>query len=417
MRERFDIYNRERRYERRKEWLEETKTISEKNKQMIQKFCSSCHATGMGKLRIVKYMVYLPKIGQMLDKDFDKVTKEDVQGLMNEVQEKKISEATKHDYRVLLKRFYKWLLGDDEEYPPCVKWLKKGKSYTKNIMPETILTQAEVDEMAAASTEPLDKAFFYVMYESGARVEELLTLTTRNVAFDDLGVILYIQYGKTGPRRIRLITSVPYLSAWMDCHPMKDRENAPLWVRTSKSYYCKPMTYSALRVRMRRIIGRTSITKPTHPHFFRHSRATRLANHLTEPQLCHYLGWKIGSKMSRTYIHLSGRDVDNAILKMHGLSSKGKMDSEEDRMQPADCQRCGTGNGSASKYCTKCGMILDPLTAIHMSLNPDEPTTVTVEPIKMKNKNSSQDTLSRMIEQVVETKLKEILEQKNAVTP
>jgi integrase len=53
-----------------------------------------------------------------------------------------------------------------------------------------------------------------------------------------------------------------------------------------------------------------------YPHLLRHSRATHLAKFLTESQLKAYFGWTQDSKMTRIYIHLSGKDVDEAILRI-----------------------------------------------------------------------------------------------------
>lgn len=37
--------------------------------------------------------------------------------------------------------------------------------------------------------------------------------------------------------------------------------------------------------------------KPVNPHHFRHSRATYLANYLTEAQMCEWFGWVHGSRV------------------------------------------------------------------------------------------------------------------------
>jgi len=38
--------------------------------------------------------------------------------------------------------------------------------------------------------------------------------------------------------------------------------------------------------------------------------------------MCEYFGWIQGSDMPSTYVHLSGRDIDNAILRIHGKLPK-----------------------------------------------------------------------------------------------
>jgi len=44
-----------------------------------------------------------------------------------------------------------------------------------------------------------------------------------------------------------------------------------------------------------------------------------MANYLTEAQMNLYFGWVQGSDMPSVYVHLSGRDVDDAILKANGI--------------------------------------------------------------------------------------------------
>jgi ribosomal protein L40E len=61
--------------------------------------------------------------------------------------------------------------------------------------------------------------------------------------------------------------------------------------------------------------------------------------------------------MAATYVHLSGRDVDNAFLKMHGMIPIEN--GREEKMKLKTCQRCKENNSPTSKFCTKCGMPLD----------------------------------------------------------
>lgn len=47
-----------------------------------------------------------------------------------------------------------------------------------------------------------------------------------------------------------------------------------------------------------------------------------MTNYLTEAQMNVYFGWVQGSDMPGVYVHLSGRDVDDAILKANGIINK-----------------------------------------------------------------------------------------------
>jgi len=61
--------------------------------------------------------------------------------------------------------------------------------------------------------------------------------------------------------------------------------------------------------------------------------------------------------MAATYVHLSGRDVDNALLKLQGLVQTEETKSEKLNVQV--CPRCKDHNSPISKFCTKCGLPLD----------------------------------------------------------
>jgi len=47
-----------------------------------------------------------------------------------------------------------------------------------------------------------------------------------------------------------------------------------------------------------------------------------MTNYLTEAQMNIYFGWAQGSDMHGVYVHLSGRDVNDAILKVNGVIDK-----------------------------------------------------------------------------------------------
>jgi hypothetical protein len=86
-----------------------------------------------------------------------------------------------------------------------------------------------------------------------------------------------------------------------------------------------------------------------------------MANRLTDAQLKQYFGWTQGSDMAATYIHMSGRDIDNAILGVYGIKTEAH--SEESKLVPKQCPRCNRTNGVTTKVC-KCGYPLDPEIAL-----------------------------------------------------
>jgi integrase len=300
-------------------------------------------------------------IARWLKKPFKDATKEDILKIVQKVELSDYSDWTKHDYKAMLRIFYRWLRGT-EDYPEEVRWIRSGRR-RKKMLPEELLTEDEVKRLAEAAKNPRDRAFILVLYESGCRIGEILTLKIKNVQFDDYGAVLMVS-GKTGDRRVRIIASVPALASWLDIHPKKNDPNAPLWISLGTRYGKSILTYSAMRCILRELAHEAGIKKRVYPYLFRHSRATRLANSLTEAQLKQLFGWTQDSRMASTYIHLSGRDVDEALLRLQGIVKDN--DAVEEKFKLNVCPRCKNKNSPQSKFCNACGFCLDVATAMQI---------------------------------------------------
>ena len=114
-----------------------------------------------------------------------------------------------------------------------------------------------------------------------------------------------------------------YLKDWLKDHPNQKNPEAPLWFNfAKKTEKLEAMQYGAIRMQLNKISKKAGISKKIHPHLFRHSRCTHMASYLTEAQMNVYFGWVQGSDMPSIYVHLSGRDVDDVILKANGVVDK-----------------------------------------------------------------------------------------------
>jgi integrase len=278
--------------------------------------------------RVIKFLQGLIYIGKWLDKDFERATKKDIQNLLGEIERKNYSEWTKHDFKVIIKKFWRWMK-DKDDYPEEVKWIKTTVKNNNHKLPEDLLSEEEVKKMVESCNNFRDRALISFLYESGCRAGELLSLQIKHIQFDGIGASAIFPKGKTGARRVRLISSAPHLKLWIENHPKKNNPNAPLWVGLGTVGRNKPLNYPSVRKLLRDVGERAGVKKRINPHNFRHSRATYLASHLTEAQMKEYLGWVQGSEMASIYVHLSGRDTDKAIEeKVYGIK-KGEEEEKE----------------------------------------------------------------------------------------
>lgn len=259
-------------------------------------------------------------IALSLQIDFEETTERDIRRYVSSLERSGLSQWTKHDYKVVLKRFYRWLNGGEE--PSIVEWINTSLKDRNLKLPEEMITEDEVKLMINAATNKRDKAIIALLWDIGARIGEIGNLRIKDIKPDDLGISILVN-GKTGPRRVRAVWSVDYLKDWLEDHPGKNNPEAPIWFNFAKTEkVLEPMKYDAIRMRLSKISKKAGINKKIHPHLFRHSRCTYMANYLTEAQMNAYFGWTQGSNMPSIYVHLSGRDVDDAILKANGIRDK-----------------------------------------------------------------------------------------------
>ena len=123
---------------------------------------------------------------------------------------------------------------------------KGNNKNNKKKLPEELLTIDEVKALAEATNNLRDKAIVLTLYESGARVGEFLSLKIKHIQFDKYGALIML-HGKTGMRRVRLVASVPALSAWLNIHPFKDDKEAWLWAGLSPVNKGDKLSYQGLK--------------------------------------------------------------------------------------------------------------------------------------------------------------------------
>jgi integrase len=308
----------------------------------------------------------------MLKKPLRAATKKDIVRIVEELEKSKYADWTKHSYRLVLKKLYLWLetgkLNNGGEYPELVDWISLSMRNNNHRLPESILTEDEIRRLVSAATNPRDKAFVFALWESGCRIGEFLGLKRKHVEFDNYGCVLHVE-GKTGGRRIRLIGSAPSLGVWLDNHPHKDNQDSLVWTNLSANKMGMSLDYGGASKLLRTLAHRAKIEKKVNPHSFRHSRASVLAASLSDAVLKEFFGWTQGSKMAMTYIHLSGKNVDHALLELYGLKKPNNKSDTKDLTKK--CPRCSEQNSFDARFCAKCAFVLDVETAQKMARGED----------------------------------------------
>ena len=297
-------------------YVESATHIHPENKRLIQAYHRDMVLADISPAQQQKVLSHFKIITDHVGQTpFSELDKDDIVELVAWLYTRGTSASTVVDYKQTIKQFWKWMSDGDD--PQETKWIRRGPVEQKRILPQRLLTPGDIQALVDACRNDRDRAFVAVLWETGARIGELIDHQVSHIEETTLGKQVVVS-GKTDSRRLLLLESESYLDAWLSAHPNR-RPDAPLWCKIDEKQGSPDETISYQYIRLRilnKARERVGIEKSVNPHHFRHSRATYLANYLTEAQMCVWFGWVPGSRVPGRYVHLSGRDIDHAYQSM-----------------------------------------------------------------------------------------------------
>jgi integrase/recombinase XerD len=206
--------------------------------------------------------------------------------------------------KTIIKKYFQWCSRED-----IVKHLQINRPKC-SLKREDILDTTDVSRMIDATESPLYKALISFLFESGARIGEVLRLKFNDIQETDEGMIINISATKTGNEYRRNIfpTSTQYIRNLIMYANLSDK---------NKLFY---VTENAANRMLKKIGKKAGIKKPVSCHKFRHAQATDMViRGYQESIIRKKLGWTDDSRMIATYTHLVDDDVINATLEKSGM--------------------------------------------------------------------------------------------------
>ncbi len=300
-------------------------------------------------------------------KDSKNVTKDEVENYVIE-RRNNCSPFTVQGDILELKLFLRWLMPEREKELFTFK-MKKPR---RTLPVDQLVTRKDVQTLVQACDTQRDRALIMLLWDSGARLNEIMPLNVGSVEFDKYGAVIIVN-GKTGRRRLRLTDSVPDLQAWVNMHPMKDNNNAPLFITYSRyGMSTKRLNFRTVENRLKNLAAKLKMTKKICPHGIRHARLTDFVKSegnkkgFSEMELRIQAGWEKNSTMPEIYVHLSGADIEEKILRNAGLIEESDGEKKDKMLEAKKCPRCKTLNAYDAKFCTSCSFVLDTRTALEI---------------------------------------------------
>jgi integrase len=328
-------------------------------------------------------------------KSFRQITKQDILGYLNNLR-KPVSEDPAHRWigsyngrQMIFNKFLRWLYNPDEPEPakrttPAgMTGIRKLPSQEKSpYKPSNLWDAREHSIFLKYCPSKRDRCYHAMANDMSTRPHELLNLKIKDITFkvteegNQYAEVL-ITGGKTKPRTLPLIDSIPYVKEWIENHPTGTNSDSWLFVSLGNNTFGLPLSYDGLSGRYKyyyksryfsgllddptvheqdKAFIRNMLTKPWNLYIFRHSALTEKSQILKESVLRDHAGWTMTSQMPQIYIHYYGTESARSLLEAKGIIKR--KDGELSVLRPKQCPDCSEPNKPKSKFCNKCRMVL-----------------------------------------------------------
>jgi hypothetical protein len=193
-----------------------------------------------------------------------------------------------------------------------LKSISHGIQRTR-LKPSEILNPEDIKKLINVATIERDRCVVAVLFESGMRRGELLSLTNHMVKMDEERQLVTFEIPdeegcKTGSRTIPCAEIYGYVQDWLKCN---------------KSDMFMPISENGLKRILISLFDKAGIKKPYNPHHFRHSAITQTVNiGMQQNAICMRFWGSPSSDMIDTYVHLSESMQSDAYLKAKGMTGE-----------------------------------------------------------------------------------------------
>ncbi len=262
-------------------------------------------------------------------KSIEELNLDDLRGFIIYLKKQEYSPRSINRKISALKQFYQFLVSENLiEASPAIELelLKQHRSLPK------MLEEKEIDQLfdyLSCHTSPEDlrlNAMIAILYSSGLRVTELVTLKLNNFEYEKGKIIpIFKVIGKGNKERISILNqrAITALSNYLEIRelfvPLKKIENY-LWLFPSNS-----KEGHLTRNRFGQLLKEAALNaginpEAVSPHVLRHSFATHLLTNGADLRSIQELLGHSSIATTQIYTHVSNKQLKNIIDKFHPLS-------------------------------------------------------------------------------------------------
>ena len=274
------------------------------NEMILKRYKACLVIAGRSEKTVAQYERTVKKLFIALQKNYTDMTVSDLRFFLAYEKSRGVSNRTLENTRVQISAFFSWLFEEELiNKNPC-RSITPIK-YTKEV--KLPFSTVEIDAIRSACKTKKERAIVEFLLSSGVRVSELCTIRISDVNFDTLAVV--VREGKGSKQRtvyINDLTSkhlIEYLSK-------RNVTGDYLFYNKAK----QPLNPGGVRHILKTIEERAGIAN-VHPHRFRRTFATGLANRGMEIQEIGKLLGHSNLNTTLTYVYTSDEKVRTSYLR------------------------------------------------------------------------------------------------------
>lgn len=292
------------------------KALTSQDKAIMEKFFKHCSIT-CGERTLSDIEARLLQARDIIGKPYDSWNKSDVEHFTALLNNSKRTQWTKHGTLASFKRFVRWFY-KDLNMLENIKLKRASKFNYRRINDSTLLTADEVQRLIRASETLRMKAFIMLLYETGARPEEIRKLKWKDIKFNyDHADVNIFSPKTTQGRTLPIKEAAIHLKRWKQEYCLPEARDSYLIFpgKVNNAYVPDKVMSGAVLCKIIRKLGKlANIDRAIYPYLIRHSRLTALYNQLPEQLVKKFGGHAPDSDMPKIYSHISNKDVKEAML-------------------------------------------------------------------------------------------------------
>lgn len=264
-------------------------------------------------------------IASIAPRDIRKVTTSDIEDYLKKIKDAGNLPKTVSRKISCIREFFKFLQSEKiVEASPANKLRtpKIGKSLPLFLTSEEIKKMCEVAKEGETFASKRMNVMVRLMYASGLRVSELVSLPENAINYDLRQILIY---GKGSKERIVPVTkgTIEEVFEYLQYRDKFIKKGKNGWLFPSSRSLCGHITRDGFFKGLKRLAIKAGISpEKVHPHILRHSFATKLVNDKADLRSIQKMLGHENIATTEIYTHITTEKLMNEVKKYHPLINK-----------------------------------------------------------------------------------------------